>query len=57
MAERKIVIGGQCRTLTHIDAKGLAVVAVFRPDKFTTELEKLPAENVATLGPIGLRSG
>jgi hypothetical protein len=56
MAERKIVIGGQCRTLTHIDAKGLAVVAVFRPDKFTTELEKLPAENVA-IGPIGLRSG
>ncbi len=41
------LIGGQCRTLSAIDSKRLAIVADLLPQKFTSKLRKLLARNVA----------
>jgi len=46
-------VGGQCRTLTSSDSKGLAVVADLPPEKFTTKMEKFVARNVADFGSDG----
>jgi hypothetical protein len=47
------IIGGQCRTLSSLDSKGLAVVADLLPHKSTAKMEICDQENVADFGSDG----